>query len=55
MVPMERKMLPSEAINHDTSHYEEELVPDLIQDSKLPGDLCWKYLVLRMCKFDMND
>lgn len=40
MVPMERKMLPSEAISHDTSHYDEELVPDLIQESKLPGDLC---------------
>ena len=37
MVPMERNMLPSEAINHDTSPYDEELVPDLIPDSKLPG------------------
>ena len=46
MVPMERNMLPSEAINHDTSHYDEELVPDLIPDSKLPGKLYCKGFAL---------
>ena len=47
MVPMERNMLPSEAINHDTSHYDEELVPDLIPESKLPGKVTGS--MLREC------